>query len=42
VVSAAWRLAERRLRVHLDVYGSVDRPRRWRSMLTPAQTGLLA
>lgn len=42
VVSAAWRLAERRLRVHLDVYGSVGRPRRWRSMLTPAQTGLPA
>jgi len=42
VVSAAWRLAERRLRVHLDVHGSVDRPRRWRSVLNPARTGLPA
>jgi His/Glu/Gln/Arg/opine family amino acid ABC transporter permease subunit len=42
IVSAAWRLAERRLRVHLDEYGTIDRPRRWRSMLTPTQTGLPA
>ena len=41
-VSAVWRLAERRLRIHLDVYGAVDRPPRWRSMLNPARTGLPA
>ena len=42
IVSAAWRLAERRLRTHLDEYGPVARPRRWRSFLTPSQAGLPA
>jgi His/Glu/Gln/Arg/opine family amino acid ABC transporter permease subunit len=33
-VSAGWGAVERRLRVHLDVYDSIARRRRWRSMLT--------
>jgi His/Glu/Gln/Arg/opine family amino acid ABC transporter permease subunit len=34
VVSSGWRAVERRLRVHLDVYDSLARRRRWRSLLT--------
>jgi His/Glu/Gln/Arg/opine family amino acid ABC transporter permease subunit len=42
IVSAGWRLAERRLRTHLDEYGPIVRPRRWRSLLNPPQAGLPA
>jgi His/Glu/Gln/Arg/opine family amino acid ABC transporter permease subunit len=44
VISLAWRVVERRLRVHLDEHGtgSIDRPPRWRSMLNPARTGVAA
>jgi His/Glu/Gln/Arg/opine family amino acid ABC transporter permease subunit len=42
IVSALWRRAERRLRVHLDVYGDAPRPPRWRSMLNPGRVGVPA
>lgn len=35
-ISGAWRQAERRLRAHLDEYGPVSGPRRWRTALAPA------
>ncbi len=42
-VSAIWRAVERRLRVHLDVYGSLERRRRWRSLFPdPTRSGLPA
>jgi His/Glu/Gln/Arg/opine family amino acid ABC transporter permease subunit len=42
-VSTGWRTVERRLRVHLDVYDSLARRRRWRSLFaTTTRSGMTA